>query len=307
MEDTRSVPHRDTHMEECLKAWVRHFLKQKQATADQTDGSIFQRAINHICPSVFYFNMANRLMPLAKAAILEAEEQGTDLPSGCLWVAEELTEAKGRMTRHWWSPRGGIYMCLVIYPVLLQKNWAHYNLAVGVGIANALRQMGVSASVKWINDVLCNGRKLAGVLTETVRSNNGSYLLFGIGINVNQRMFPESLPFATSLLMETGKTWDIASLIGAVVAEICWFFAKIEEWEAENLVEDPVIAGYNNPILLNWKALTDTLGRHCIYGQDISFPELEGTAIDIAHDGSLVLKTEDQQTVNIFTGEIRYV
>lgn len=294
-------------MENRIKKLVIDHLQRKKAGYNGHD-SIFQRAFNHACRRIYHLKSTERLMPLAKQAILNAEAMGSSLPSGCLWVAEELISAKGRMTRQWWSPKGGIYLCLAIHPVLLHRNWAHYNLAVGAGIANALRNLGITAFVKWVNDVFLNGKKLAGVLSETVHSQNETYLLFGIGINVNQQAFPSNLPFATSLLMETGQKWDITELTGAVLAEICWLFGEIEEWEAENLMEDPIIASHTNPVLLNWHAVTNTIGKTCLYGNDaMNHPELRATAAGIAHDGNLVLETEDHQTINVSTGEIWYI
>ncbi|MEZ0328366.1 MAG: biotin--[acetyl-CoA-carboxylase] ligase [Dissulfuribacterales bacterium] len=294
-------------MENRLKEMVNACLLRKQAKADAND-SILKRSLNHACRRMYYMKSAERLMPLAKQAILDAEAMGASLPSGSLWIAEELIAAKGRMTRQWWSPKGGIYLCIAIHPVLLHRNWAHYNLAVGAGIANALRNLGITAFVKWVNDVFLNGKKLAGVLSETVRSQNEIYLLFGIGINVNQQSFPANLPFATSLLLETGQTWDITELTGAILAEICWLFGAIEEWEAENLMEDPIVASHTNPVLLNWQAVTDTIGKTCVYGNDaLNHPELRATAAGIAHDGNLLLETEDHQTINVSTGEIWYL
>ncbi len=294
-------------MENHLKIVVNDYLLQKQDKANTHD-SVLQRALNHACRRIYHLKNIERLMPLAKQAILNAESMGTSLPSGCLWIAEELVSAKGRMNRQWWAPKGGIYLCLAIHPVLLHRNWAHYNLAIGAGIANALRNLGITVFVKWVNDVFLNGRKLAGVLSETVRSQDGIYLMFGIGINVNQDSFPANLPFATSLLRETGQKWNLIELTGAILAEICWLFGKIEEWEAENLMEAPLIASHTNPVLLNWQTVTDTIGKTCLYGNDaMNCPELRATAVGIAPDGNLLLSTDDHQIIKVSTGEIWYV
>lgn len=275
--------------------------------ATKSDHSILQRSFNHACRDVCYLKTSDRLMPLAKQAILDAESKGTSLPSGCLWVAEELGSAKGRMTRHWWAPKGGLYMCLAIHPCLLKAQWAHYSLAIGTGIAKAFRQLDIKASVKWINDVFINGKKVAGVLSETVQTPNEIYILFGIGININQELFPSTLPFATSLFLETGKKWDILRVAGAILSEICWLFGEVEEWEAENLVEDPLIASQANPVLRQWCELTDTLGKRCLYGHDVfSSPEIKGIAKGITPEGSLILETEEQELITVSTGEIWY-
>jgi BirA family biotin operon repressor/biotin-[acetyl-CoA-carboxylase] ligase len=263
------------------------------------------RIVGH---EVYYYKRANRLMPLAKQAILQADSNGTDLPSGCVWWADSLVQARGRIGRNWWAPKGGLYLCLALYPSLLTENWSFYNLGVGVAIAQVLKEREVSSSIRWINDILIKGRKITGILTETVRTPNSgqTYLLFGIGINANIETFPEDLVLATSLSITTGKHWPTKELAARILARIGWIFGLIHQWESDCLNAEP---GYlpQNPVIRDWNLLSDTPGRRVIYGLNAELnPELEALAQGLAPDGSLRLILDNGEEVRINSGEIRY-
>jgi len=264
------------------------------------------RVVGH---EVYYYRKADRLMPLAGQAILRADSNGTDLPSGCVWWADSLVQARGRIGRSWWAPTGGVYLCLALYPSLFTENWSFYNLGVGVAVAQVLREKGVSAKIRWINDVLIKGRKMAGILTEAVRAPNSgqAYLLFGIGINANMETFPEDLAFATSLSITTGKHWHTKELAARILARIGWIFGLIHQWESDCLNTEP---GYlpQNPVIRDWNLLSDTPGRRVIYGLNAELnPEFEALAQGLAPDGSLMLTLDNGEGVRVNSGEIRYI
>jgi BirA family biotin operon repressor/biotin-[acetyl-CoA-carboxylase] ligase len=264
------------------------------------------RIVGH---EVYYCTRADRLMPLARQAILLADGNETDLPSGCVWWADSLARARGRIGRSWWAPKGGLYLCLALYPSLLTGNWSFYNLGAGVAIAQVLKERGVSAKIRWINDVLINGRKIAGILTEAVRAPNSgqTYLLFGIGINVNMETFPEDLLSATSLSITTCKHWPIKELAAQILARIGWIFGLIHQWESDCLNAEPVYVP-QNPGIRAWNLLSDTPGRRVIYGLNAELnPEFEALAQGLAPDGSLRLILDDGEEVRVNSGEIRYI
>ena len=273
----------------------------------ETRGKILRRArvIGH---EVYYYTSADRLMSLARQAILLADSNGTDLPSGCVWWADSLVQAKGRIGRSWWAPKGGLYLCLALYPSLLTENWSFYNMGVGVAITQVLRERGISTKIRWINDILIKGCKIAGILTEAVRAPNSghTYLLFGIGINVNIETFPEDLEFAASLSITTCKHWSIKELAAQILARIGWIFGLIHQWESDCLNAEPVYVP-QNPVIRAWNILSDTPGRRVIYGLDAELnPETEALAQGLAPDGSLILTLDNGEEVRVNSGEIRY-
>jgi BirA family biotin operon repressor/biotin-[acetyl-CoA-carboxylase] ligase len=274
----------------------------------KTKEKILRRAriIGH---EVYYYKKVDRLMSLARKAIIKADVDGTDFPSGCVWWADSLVKARGRIGRRWWAPEGGIYLCIAMYPSLLSENWSFYNLGIGVAIAQVLKEKGFEAKIRWINDILINGCKVAGIYTELFRTGNSGqmYLLFGIGINVNIKNFPPELAFATSLSIATGKNWNIKGLAAQILAKIGWMFGLVEQWESGCLNSD-FFNVPQNPIIKAWNILSDTPGSRVIYGLDAELkPELEALAQGLAPDGSLKLILDDAEEIKVNSGEIRYI
>lgn len=122
-------------------------------------------------------------------------------PHGALVTADAQTAGRGRRGRAWDSRPGGLYASVVLRPT--GTAWGAIGLAVGLGVREGLARWVPQATLKWPNDVLCGGRKLAGVLCETRWFGGAADLVAGFGINVEQREFAEGLT-ATSVAIELG-------------------------------------------------------------------------------------------------------
>lgn len=258
---------------------------------------------------IYCFEKSERLMPLARKEIMRLEDEERSLPSGCIWISESLQGAKGRMEREWWAPSGGIYFSMAMHPSLLRENWSLYNLGLGVALAQALRSEGAEVHIRWINDILFRGKKLAGILSEAFKSpiTGDTYLILGAGLNVNIQKFPQHLPEATSLFLETGNPWHLNTLISRILANIAWTFGLLHEWEARSM-EDEDLESPVNPILYAWNSLSDTPGRMVRYGLDADLnPEFTAFAEELNEKGYLILRLEDGEKVCVNTGEIRYL
>lgn len=276
---------------------------------DQETGKRLARRARFIGRTVSFHDRTPRLMTLARAEILKADLAGTDCPSGCVWWANSLELAKGRMARRWWSPPGGAYLCICIYPSLLMEHWSFYNLGIGVAIAQVIREQGIPATIRWVNDILVGGKKLAGVLTEAVQTPHSrqTYLLVGIGINVNIPRFPEHLSFATSLSSITGSPWPIREVGARVLARLGWIFGMLHEWEASCLGLEQEERPWN-PVAAEWIRNSDTPGRRVLYGLDADLaPEFQATAVGLAPDGGLRLTLDDGYEFAVNAGEVRYL
>ena len=132
-------------------------------------------------------------------------------------MAAFQTAGRGRFGRAWVAPPGTCLLVTYIVPIPQEDFRPHpmLPLAAGLCVALAIEELtGLSAGLKWPNDVLLSGRKVAGVLVEAVNGRHGrSASLIGIGVNVNVSRFPGGLDEqATSLLRETGQTWDVDAL-----------------------------------------------------------------------------------------------
>ena len=118
--------------------------------------------------------------------LVRARKRMVDLPPALLRVAEEQTAGRGRFDRHWVSARGAAltfsYGCQ--WPIV-QQGLVGLSLVVGVAIQQGLQKLGVTVQLKWPNDILYQGRKLAGVLVESVIKDQGGYVVIGIGINLD--------------------------------------------------------------------------------------------------------------------------
>ena len=138
--------------------------------------------------------------------------------SGTLVMAEEQTKGRGRGGNSWCCPLGqGLLFSLVLEPDLDRSQWSRLALAAGVALADVLEKAGLSAEIKWPNDVWISGKKVAGVLVEGCED----FVIVGMGLNVSAEEFPEDLN-ATSILKESGRKIGrealLADLVQAIIA-----------------------------------------------------------------------------------------
>jgi len=147
-----------------------------------------------------------------------AELARAGCPAGTVVAAREQTAGQGRLGRTWDSRPGGLYFTIVLRPRLEPAQAPLATLALGLAAADTLQTFcGVATDLRWPNDVLIGGRKLAGILAQL---QEGA-LLAGVGVNVNQRTFPPELAgTATSLVLETGSEQDPEFLLSALAGSI---------------------------------------------------------------------------------------
>ncbi len=252
----------------------------------------------------------SRLMPHAARAILDIASSGSDIESGTVWWAPSLAAPRGRMERRWWAPEGGIYFCIAIFPELVRRCWPLYSIAMGMAVAESMNAHGMQAKVRWINDVLLNGRKISGSLAESIyiSASGETWLLLGTGINVNIRQFPPYLDQAGSLLIETGRTWPLEDLGADIIARFGWNTGLLHQWDVENLGGDLRDSRDINPLISRWRQLSDSVGRKIIFGRDLEQEEGErGDSLDITEEGRLIIQNDRGEIVELDAGEIRYV
>ena len=214
---------------------------------------------------------------------------------GTLVVAEEQTEGRGRLSRGWHSPKyTGVWMSLILRPNLPPPRAPQLTLLTAVAIVQAIEEVTtVQPSIKWPNDILVNGKKLVGILTEMqAETDKINSVIIGIGINVNQEKehFPEELQtIATSLKMESGQEVNRAELIQV-------FLTKMEQ-----LYENYLKHGFL-PIKLLWESYAVSIGKKII-ARTIT-GTLEGTALGITDDGVLILEQQDGTITHIHSADI---
>ena len=135
---------------------------------------------------------------------------------GTLVVADQQTSGKGRLGRVWESPAGtGIWMSIILRPNILPQYASQITLVAGLDMCEAIQEVtGLNAMIKWPNDVVVGGKKVCGILTEMSAEIEGiNYIVVGIGVNVNMKHFPETLPYASSLVLQGGKEYSRKEII----------------------------------------------------------------------------------------------
>lgn len=266
-------------------------------------GAVVGSEINH-------FDSTQRLMDLARQRIAECEKQDRSFHSGSIFIASELTGSKGRFKRSWHAPQGGIWMALVIADTLLPESAALYSLAAGVACCETVRQFQVMAHVKWVNDVVYHGAKLAGVLTETYRGklHGENYIIIGIGLNVNNSLPKELESLADSMAGICGHDFPLEAVTEQLLAKLAWNIGLLYYVEEER----PAFSSQENQndhlLIESWKKLSNTIGRRVRYGYNVvENPLYKAKVMGIDNLGQLQMKLEDGVMVTENSGEIMYI
>ena len=209
-------------------------------------------------------------------------------------VTEEQAAGRGRLSRGWYSPFGkGLWFSLILRPDFPPVEAPKCTLMAAVALTKAFHKMGLTdAGIKWPNDILVNGRKLVGILTEMSGSMEEiSHIVMGIGVNVKtkQEELPEELKLiATSLAMED------------IDIERTEAFRLILE-ELEHQYYEVLDSGFDET-LNEWRQLSVTLGEEI----EVRAPgnTYEGVATDIDEDGNLLVRIPDGTIKRIVAGDV---
>ena len=166
--------------------------------------------------------------------------------------------------------------------------------------------------IRWINDVLIDGRKVGGFLAESFTGavSREEYCLLGFGINLNNAAFPEELSAtAVALGDHLGRTIDLDEFTCCFLAKLCWNIGLLYHHEAVALHDEPVHEqGVDHPLIRRWRELSDSIGKEERYGFDVMLhPQYQARVIDITGDGGLRLILDNGEEVVEHSGEIRYV
>lgn len=264
--------------------------------------------------TIHHFSQAERLMPLARQQINEYEARGQSCPSGMVFLADELTESRGRFQRSWHAPSGGLWLTLVMANTLLPESMRLYPLAAGMACCEAIRSYGIDAHLKWVNDVHVAGRKICGVLCESFTSAEfgEEYVLIGVGININNLAFPVELG-ATAISMKEilGCDTELTDFAARLLAKFSWSFGLLCHDEAQRLAaEDGSGADLPESLMLSaWKEMSDTVGRRVWFGFDVQQqPQYRAEVLGIAPDGGIILRhLESGSEIVEHSGELLYI
>lgn len=255
----------------------------------------------------------DRAMVRARNLISKSAEQNCSFASGSVILADVMGGSKGRFTRSWHAPAGGLWGCMVHGNDLLASSRQFIPMAVGVACCEAIRESGVDdAEIRWVNDVLIAGAKVAGFLvegyTEPIRSEE--FTLVGFGININNCTFPKELDgLAVSLKQNLKRDVDLVQFTETFLARLAWNIGLLYHEEAKAMAGAPYsAAGGEHMVLQSWKNLSSTVGREVVYGFDvITNPQYRAKVMGVDSGGGLVLRLEDGNIKTEYSGEVRYL
>lgn len=237
-------------------------------------------------PNYVYRTSIDSTNELAKKMAYEGAAEGTVV------VAEEQTGGRGRLERHFFSPKEkGIWFSVILRPQCLAKDAPKFTLMAAVAVARAMERFNLRAEIKWPNDIMYDGRKLVGILTEmSAEIGHVNYIVVGIGINVNcsRAEFPESIrEIATSL----------SEIAGENLSRTKFFRAVLEEFDALYL------AGDFAEVFKNWRKYNNTLGRKVTVLATESGEIFTGKAVDLDADGALVVDVDGVRKI-VYAGDV---
>ena len=202
---------------------------------------------------------------------------------GTVVVADSQGTGRGRMERHFFSPPGkGIWVSILLRPTFLPQDAPKCTLMAAVAVARAMERFGLHAAIKWPNDIIHEGRKLVGILTEmSAEMDRVDYVVIGIGINVNiaREDFPEELrDTATSLMQMKGTPLPRVAFLQELLRAVDVLYQEVQR------------EGFA-PVLAAWRKYAVTLGQTVrVIGP--AGEEFEGVAADIDADGALFVDTK---------------
>lgn len=217
-----------------------------------------------------------------------------DVETGTVIISEKQTNAKGRSGKSWVSPLGGVWLSIVLKPNVDHSRLPLITLATGVAVAKALERIGVeNPEIKWPNDIMINGKKVCGILTEAVaKFNTIESVIVGVGIDANLTVnqFPEELQEGTTTLKEElGRQGNENILIQT-------FF---EEFET---VYEQFIDGAYEDILKDWRRRSYSIGKIVEVREPFN-TSYDAYVLGIAREGALVVEKIDGTLEKVISGE----
>ncbi|WP_017755553.1 bifunctional biotin--[acetyl-CoA-carboxylase] synthetase/biotin operon repressor [Calidifontibacillus oryziterrae] len=219
-------------------------------------------------------------------------------PEGAIVVAEEQVAGRGRLDRSWFSPKySGIWFHIILRPNIPPQQAPQLTLLAAVSVVRGIKAAtGIQCEIKWPNDILLNGKKLVGILTELQAETDQIHaVIIGIGINVNQQPehFPDDLKkTATSLAIEKGTKLNRSEILQAILKEM------------ENLYSDYLENGFQVVKLL-WESHAVSIGKQ-ITARTFN-GTLTGKALGITDDGVLLLQDHHGKIHHIYSADIEII
>ncbi|EEM11980.1 Biotin--[acetyl-CoA-carboxylase] synthetase [Bacillus pseudomycoides] len=283
MEDLRSEGY---ELEAVRRLGYRIASKPDKVTANEIQLGLQTEFIGR---TVYFKESVESTQHIAAKLAYEGAAEGT------IVVAEEQTAGRGRLSRKWHSPKGtGIWMSIILRPAIPVHHAPQLTLLAAVSVAQAIEKCtSVNVGIKWPNDILIEGKKAVGILTEMQADPDKiNAVIMGIGINANQgqeHFADEIKEIATSLAIESGKPIVRAELMQQIFLQM------------EKLYQEYVKNGFS-VIKLLWESYAISIGKE-ITARTMK-DTITGVAKGITADGVLMLEDDKGQLHHIHSADI---
>jgi BirA family transcriptional regulator, biotin operon repressor / biotin---[acetyl-CoA-carboxylase] ligase len=212
---------------------------------------------------------------------------------GAVVFAESQTKGRGRLGRKWSSPtHKGLWFSILLRPKLSPQETTQLTVASATALRRAIKKVtGLSADIKWPNDLLIGGKKVVGILTEmSAEVDRVRHVILGIGVDVNQTEFPPELrAIATSLNAEAGTDISRAELAVEILRELDFDYARI-------------CGGKFPAVADEWEAGCGTIGKGV--SVQMGARRIRGIAEALDDDGALLVRTEHGHLERIIGGDV---
>lgn len=212
--------------------------------------------------------------------------------NGTVIISEEQLSGRGRLGKQWHSKKHeGIWMSIILKPDILPMDAPFITLIAGASVVQALNNLGVNSSIKWPNDIILNGKKICGILTElSAEIERVNYIVLGMGINVKTVDFTEDIVNIATSIKKEGYDISRVDIVRNILSE---FEMKYNEY-----------VNYNNK-----KATLDVCRKYsAIIGKEIytikNNIKEKVECIDINESGNLVVKDKNGNEKEVISGEV---
>ena len=215
----------------------------------------------------------------------------TDLEEGLVLWADRQSAGKGRQGRAWASPPGGLYASVILRPKEPQA-WV-LGLLAGMPVVKALRHFGVFAGLKYPNDAVYQGRKIAGILSEGVYRRETYHVIIGIGVNTNvdlDRLPPDLQATATTMKREVNLFVANDEFLDYLLSQLDDVYSSYRNTKIEFLIKE-----YRGQCTTIGKKVSATTSKGTVTGR----------AYDIAPNGALIIMDEDNAKHEFVEGQLK--
>jgi BirA family biotin operon repressor/biotin-[acetyl-CoA-carboxylase] ligase len=232
----------------------------------------------------------HRLGEVVSTQIEAARLAADGAPEGTVVTATHQSAGRGRRGRQWLdAPGQSLLMSVVLRPPISPGLSPQLSLVAAVAVSDALGRAGVTAAIRWPNDVMVGARKICGLLPEAVTTREGAleHVIFGIGLNVNQCDFPGPIQaLATSMRIETGRERSVEEMQAGVLAALEDRYRRY-------------VQGGLATLLPAWLERAQGIG-----GRATAADGREGIAVGLDADGALLLRGDSGETMRVVAGEV---